>query len=191
MALLMRDFQLWIGQGIAVAAPVLTLALGLGFAGAAFAQQQTQDQAQAASPGTNPAQPGDQQQPARVQKPPEPYGGGTPLDVLMHTKLWEDVPQPKDFVKQSRPPEDALQYQPTQGNDPKGAQLLNSDQLDSMQDELEHAGALAEHSAGVRIKHFTNIHASNSLNGKTHKRQSAKVPSDKVHAEIPTNLHGQ
>ncbi len=109
----------------------------------------------------------------------------------MHTKLWEDVPEAKDFVKQSRPPDDALQYQPTQGDDPKGAKLLNSNQLDSMQGELEHAGALAERSAGVRIKHFTNIHTTSSLKGKTHKVQSAKVQSDKVHAEIPTNLHGQ
>ncbi|MGA3303598.1 MAG: hypothetical protein ABSC72_09960 [Methylovirgula sp.] len=180
MAPLVRGFQLWAGKGISVAA----LALALGRAGPGFAQQQPQDQGQA-------AQPGDQQQGPPAQKAPEPYGGGTPLDVLMHTKLWEDVPEPKDFVKQSRPPDDALQYQPTQGDDPKGAQLLNPNQLDSLQDELEHAGAHAEHSAGVRIKHFTNIHTTNSLKGKTHKVQSAKVQSDKVHAEIPTNLHGQ
>ena len=109
----------------------------------------------------------------------------------MHTKLWEDVPEAKDFVKQSRPPDDALQYQPTQGDDPKGAQLLNPNQLNSLQDELEHAGAHAEHSAGVRVKHFPNVHTSNSLKDKAHKIQSAKVQSDKVHAEIPTNLHGQ
>jgi hypothetical protein len=199
MALLVRDFQLWVGKGISVAA------LALGLAGPASAQEQPQDhtqgqpqpQDQAASPGAttdaaNPAQPSDQQQQAApAQKPPEPYGGGTPVDVLMHTKLWEDVPEAKDFVKATRPPDDALEYQPTQGDDPKGAQLLNSNQLDSMQGELEHAGALAERSAGVRIKHFANVHTSNALTGKPHKVQSAKVQSDKVHAEIPTNLHGQ
>ena len=198
MSLLVRDFQLWIGKAILVAA------LALGLAGPAFAQEQPQDQAQGqaqdlhqtASPGTttdgaNPAQPGDQQQPAPAKKPPEPYGGGTPLDVLMHTKLWENVPVPKDFVKESRPPDDALQYQPTQGFDPKGAQLLNHNQLDFLQGELEQAGALAEHSAGVRIKHFANVHTSASLKGKTHRAQSEKVPSEKVRADIPTNLHGQ
>ncbi len=197
MALLMRDFQLWAGKGVSIAA------LALGLAGPASAQEQPQDQTQgqaqpqdqAANPGVapdsaNPGQPSDQQQPAQAQKEPQPYGGGTPLDVLMHTKLWEDVPEAKDFVKETRPPDDALEYQPTQGDDPKGEKLLNSNQLDSMQGELEHAGALAERAAGVRIKHFTNIHTSSSLKGKTHK-VSAKGPSDKIHAEIPTNLHGQ
>lgn len=185
-----RDFQLQIGKAIVAAA------LAIGLAGPAFAQEQPQNQAQTAGPGTatdgtNTAQPGDQEQGAPAQKAPEPYGGGTPLDVLMHAKLWEDVPEAKDFVKQSRPPDDALQYQPTQGDDPKGAQLLNSNQLDSLQDELEHAGANAEHSAGVRIKHFANVHLDDAVKGKTHKMKLAKGPSDKVHAEIPTNLHGQ
>ncbi|MGH6852524.1 MAG: hypothetical protein ACREDJ_04860, partial [Methylocella sp.] len=31
----------------------------------------------------------------------EPKAGGSPLDTLMHTKIWADVPEAKDFVRET------------------------------------------------------------------------------------------
>ncbi|HEY1736453.1 MAG TPA: hypothetical protein VGG12_07400, partial [Methylovirgula sp.] len=63
-----------------------------------------------------------------------------------------------------------------------------------------------ERSAGVRVKHFSNLHTNASPKSKLHKTQSAKaqsdktqsdklqsdkVQSDKVQADVPADLHGQ
>ena len=164
MSLSVRDFQLWIGKGISVAA------LALGLAGPAFAQEQPQDQAQAQAKRRPPAQ---ARRPCRQSrsaersaasrsraKAPKPYGGGTPLDVLMHTKLWEDVPEAKDFVKESGRRTTRCNISRRKATTRKARSSSSPISSNSMQDELEHAGALAERSAGVRIKHFTNVHTS-------------------------------
>lgn len=120
--------------------------------------------------------------------PPQPYGGGSPLDVLMQSKLWEDTPDAKNFVKASRPPDDALEYQPTQDPAPltdgppvPHPQILNNNQLQSLQGELEHAGVKNEKAAGVRSKNFADVREP-----KPHKEKH-----DKIHAEAPTQLHAQ
>ncbi|MFZ0558797.1 MAG: hypothetical protein WAN31_09935 [Methylovirgula sp.] len=107
-------------------------------------------------------------QPQGQNKPPQPYGGGTPLDVLLNTKLWTDAPEAKDFVKATRPPEETLKYQSTGGKDIARSKLKSSAELQEMQDELERAGAAADRAAGVR-SHFhvedkkvaKRLHASN------------------------------
>lgn len=83
-------------------------------------------------------------------KPPQGYGGGSPLDVLMHTKLWEAPPEPKNFVKESREPLRDLHYQPTTGTDPQRPKLLSPDQLKSLEGDLERAGVRNERAAGVK-----------------------------------------
>jgi len=98
------------------------------------------------------------QQPApqqgTVPKPPQPYGGGTPLDVILNTRLWTDVPEAQDFVKATRPPEGTLEYQPTTGTDPVRPKLRTPAELKAMEDELERTGAAAERAAGFKTKNF-------------------------------------
>jgi hypothetical protein len=92
-------------------------------------------------------------QPKDPNKPPQPYGGGTPIDVFLNTKLWTDTPEPEGFVKATRPPEDTLQYQSTGGKDIDRPKPKNSAELQQMEDELERAGAAGDRAAGIR-SHF-------------------------------------
>lgn len=91
--------------------------------------------------------------PGDKNKEPRPYGGGTPLDVILSTRYWTDVPEAKDFVKATRPPEDALQYQSTGGKDISRPKPKTAAELQDMQDELERAGAAADRAAGIK-SHF-------------------------------------
>jgi hypothetical protein len=86
-------------------------------------------------------------------KTQRPYGGGTPLDVILNTRLWTEVPEAPDFVKQSRPPEGTLQYQTTGGKDIPRPRLKTSAELQDMEEELDRAGAAADRAAGVK-SHF-------------------------------------
>lgn len=72
-------------------------------------------------------------------KPKKPFGGGSPVEVVIHNKLWTDEPKPQDFVIQNRRPTDELHYQPTIGTDPERPKTLTKDQLKSLQSELEAA----------------------------------------------------
>jgi hypothetical protein len=96
------------------------------------------------------------QRPPQQEAPkrPQPYGGGSPLDVLMSTRLWTDVPEAKDFVKATRPPEDRLDYQPTTGADPVRPKPRTQAELKDLQDELERAGAYNERAAGIGKRNF-------------------------------------
>jgi hypothetical protein len=94
-----------------------------------------------------------QAQPALKQ----PYGGGTPLDVILHTKLWTDVPQMKPFVRASRPPEASLDYTPTTGSEPKRPPLLTKSELQQMDDQLENAGARNEKMARSKKHYFQAV----------------------------------
>ncbi len=93
------------------------------------------------------------EQPKDASKPPQPYGGGTPIDVFLNTKFWTDAPEAKPFVKATRPPEDTLHYQTTGGNDIARPKLKTSTQLQQMEDELERAGAAGDRAAGIK-SHF-------------------------------------
>ncbi|WP_139223604.1 hypothetical protein [Methylocapsa palsarum] len=72
---------------------------------------------------------------AFAQSPPKPPD--SPLDTIMKTRLWADVPEAKDFVRQTRPPSDALEYQPTHGVAPERPALRTKSELEAMQAELE------------------------------------------------------
>jgi hypothetical protein len=67
--------------------------------------------------------------------------GGSPLDTLMHTKIWADVPEAKDFVRDTRPPPDSLAYQPVTGTDPERPKLRSKTELEALESELERAVA--------------------------------------------------
>jgi hypothetical protein len=77
--------------------------------------------------------------------------GGSPLDTLMSTKLWADVPEAKDFVRDSRPPPDSLAYQPVTGTDPDRPKLRSKAELQALQGDLEHAGAHNDTNARKRL----------------------------------------
>lgn len=97
---------------------------------------------------------------------PQPYGGGTPLDVILNTRFWTDVPEAKDFVKATRPPEDTLEYQPTAGKDIVRPKLRTSAELKDMEEELERAGVAADRAAGIKNRHF-HVEAKKTARTKT------------------------
>ncbi|WP_146030125.1 hypothetical protein [Methylocella silvestris] len=66
---------------------------------------------------------------------------GSPLDTLLNTKLWPDVPEAKDFVKEARPDPDSLSYQPTWGAEPTRPKPRNPAELDTLRRELSGAEA--------------------------------------------------
>ena len=74
--------------------------------------------------------------------------GGSPLDTLMHTKIWADVPEAKDFVRDTRPPPDSLAYQPVTGTDPERPKLRSKAELEDLASELERAAAHNDRKAG-------------------------------------------
>jgi hypothetical protein len=76
--------------------------------------------------------------------------GGSPLDTVMHTKIWADVPEAKDFVRDTRPPPDSLAYQPVTGTDPERPKLRSKTELEDLESELERAAA---HNDGKAGKH--------------------------------------
>lgn len=160
-------------------AAALTVALAL-----TFGVRPGLAQEPAATAQSNAAQPGAQAPAGKPAKPPKPYGGGTPLDVILSTKLWVDPPEQKEFVKETRQPDSALHYQPTVGSDPKRPPLLNKNQLDSLQQELEQSGAGNEQAAGVKQKNFAGVEPPHPVLKKPHKEKPKRLS-----AEGPTQLH--
>jgi hypothetical protein len=80
----------------------------------------------------------------------EAKGGGSPLDTLMHTKIWADVPEAKDFVRDTRPPPESLAYQPVTGTDPDRPKLRSKTELEALESELERAATRNDRKAGKR-----------------------------------------
>lgn len=77
--------------------------------------------------------------------------GGSPLDTLMSTRLWADVPEAKDFVRETRQPADGLAYQPVTGTDPERPKLRNKEELQALEGELERAVAHNDRHARKRL----------------------------------------
>ncbi|MEW6437013.1 MAG: hypothetical protein AB1508_07565 [Pseudomonadota bacterium] len=89
-----------------------------------------------------------------VKPAPQPYGGGTPIDVIVHSKFWVDPPKMAPFVRKARPAPDSLNYTPTAGTEPKRPALRTATDLQKMEDELENAGARNEAAGGLKTRHF-------------------------------------
>jgi hypothetical protein len=117
------------------------------------------------------------------QKPPQPYGGGTPLDVILNTRLWTDVPEAKEFVKATRPPEDTLEYQPTAGKDVLRPKPRTPEELKAMEDELERAGVAAERAAGVRRRNFHVEAKKTKLSAATKPMELSPLASRREHSQ--------
>ncbi|MGI8567727.1 MAG: hypothetical protein ACR2KT_00845 [Methylocella sp.] len=81
----------------------------------------------------------------------EAKAGGSPLDTLMHTKIWVDVPEAKDFVRETRPPPDSLAYQPVTRTDPERPKLRSKAELEALKSELERAAAHNDRTAGKHM----------------------------------------
>ena len=64
---------------------------------------------------------------------------GTPLDTIMNTKIWPDVPEAKDFVRASRPGDDSLDFEPPWGSDPERPAPRSASDLDALRRELHGA----------------------------------------------------
>lgn len=77
--------------------------------------------------------------------------GGSPLDTLMNTKLWADVPEAKDFVRERRQPPDSLAYQPVTGLDPERPKLRSKAELQALEGELNRAVAHNDRNARTRL----------------------------------------
>ncbi|HTV33822.1 MAG TPA: hypothetical protein VME69_12090 [Methylocella sp.] len=81
----------------------------------------------------------------------QPTGsGGSPLDTILSTKLWADVPEARDFVRESRSPPDSLTYQPLTGVDPERPTPKSKAELEALESELEKAGAQNQGRAGLK-----------------------------------------
>ena len=188
MWLLPSHFQSWRGRLVATAFSLAAALCHLAPAAAQEAQPDSQG-----STANAPAAGEAQTTPA--EKPPKPYGGGSPLDVIMNSKLWETVPEAKDFVKASRPPDDALEYQPTQvfppsdETAPPPPKLHDSGELKSLEGELNVAGAHNEKAAGVKVKNFAAVKAAVKKEAKAIKATLDKVKALRTTAGGPTDLH--
>jgi len=104
----------------------------------------------------------------------EAKAGDSPLDTLLSTRVWADVPEAKDFVRESRPPPESLAYQPVTGPDRTGPELRSQAELKALETELESAAAHNVRSAERRLGYRKpsaaksakreEIHAINSAN---------------------------
>jgi hypothetical protein len=115
--------------------------------GGGLKAQTTDPQAQAqATPAPAPAPaPIAAPQPKKSRNPT-----GSPLDTLMSTRLTADVPEAKDFVRQTRRPPETLDFKPTSGTDPERPKVRTKTELDALQSELEGAAQKNAARAGLR-----------------------------------------
>ncbi len=140
------------------------------------------------------AQQGDSSQPptwpeqAPKKKAPQPYGGGTPLDVIMHTKYWVTPPPMASFVQASRPPEATLAYQPTSGKDMKRPALRSAAQLQELNDELEDAGAHNETVTHAKSRHFHAVPKKVAAKNIAMKNVAVKKPKKRTLASSPMRI---
>jgi hypothetical protein len=80
--------------------------------------------------------------PANAQNKHNTYG--SPLDTFMNTHITTDVPEPKDFVKETSPAKSTLKYTPLTGTDPDRPKPRDPKQIKELQAELESAGVKNE-----------------------------------------------
>jgi hypothetical protein len=126
--------------------------------------QKAQDQKASDQPAAN-----------KAKKPKKPYGGGTPIDVIVNNKMWETPPEPKEFVRENRRPVDELQYEPTVGIDPERPKTKSKDELNGLKSELDDA-ALHNSQAG------NGKRKADSPAAKKAKTKTAKTATDKATA---------
>lgn len=140
------------------ALPALALGAAIALSGAGLAQTfdpqgRPEAPAQAASGTSATAAPGAATPATAVaapQKRKTRNPTGSPLDTLMNTKLFADVPEAKDFVRATRPPAQSLEFKPTTGTDPARPKPRTGPELDALRSELEGAARKNAARAGLR-----------------------------------------
>lgn len=78
---------------------------------------------------------------------------GSPLDTLKSSHLWTHVAPARAFVRESRPDPKALDYTPLTGTDPDRPKPRDAANVEALQAELEHDGALNERKARSLQRH--------------------------------------
>jgi hypothetical protein len=117
----------------------------------------------------------DQPAAKKSKKPKKPYGGGTPIDVIVNNKMWETPPEPKEFVLQNRRPVDELNYEPTVGIDPERPKTRSKDELNGLKSELDDA-------ASHNLQAVNGKKKAGSPPAKKAKTKTAKTATDKATA---------
>ena len=100
--------------------------------------------------------------------------GGSPLDTLLSTHLFADVPDAKDFVRDTRPPAETLDYLPLTGPDRDGEKPKNKDELKALASELEAAALRNEALARERLGYTTPAAANPAKAAESQASSSAK-----------------
>jgi hypothetical protein len=70
-----------------------------------------------------------------------PKTGPSPFEVISNTHLTTEVPPAEPFVRDSRPPDASLTYQPLYSGPPDRPKARTPEEVKSLQAELEAAGA--------------------------------------------------
>jgi hypothetical protein len=66
---------------------------------------------------------------------------GSPLDTMMNTRLWTDVPEPKDFVLRARPAPETLDYRTPYAVDDVRPRPRGKAEVEALTRALEQANA--------------------------------------------------
>jgi hypothetical protein len=85
----------------------------------------------------------------------------SPFDTILNTKIWPDMPEAKDFVKQSRPADDSsLEFQPMTrpGSDPARPKPRSGSELEALKAELEKAEKTNKKKAGRSLPSKSKEH---------------------------------
>ena len=80
---------------------------------------------------------GAQTGPAPEAKKPPPFKYSSPLDTIMSTHLWTDVPATQPFVQATHPDPKTLDYTPLTGKDPDRPKPRDATNIKALQAELE------------------------------------------------------
>lgn len=104
-----------------------------------------------------------------------PYG--SPLDTLLSTRLWADVPPAQNFVKESRPDPGTLDYKPLTGTDPARPKPRDPEGVAALQAELE--AGIAKNAARAKPLQGAGAAAPGT---KTHAKKVARRPAKRTDA---------
>lgn len=64
---------------------------------------------------------------------------GSPLDTIMNTRFWTDVPEAKDFVRQARPESDTLEFKTPYAKDAVRPRVRSATEVEALKRDLEKA----------------------------------------------------
>ncbi|WP_148210580.1 hypothetical protein [Beijerinckia indica] len=67
----------------------------------------------------------------------------------MKTRLWADVPEAKDFVRENRPAPNTLDFTPLTGASPTRPRIKSKEEIEALKSELDQAAAQSRSRAGL------------------------------------------